>query len=210
MDTQRRLSFLIADDHSIVRQGVVLIIEEMYTDAEIHHAATLEQTHDLILNNSFDVAILDIQFQDGNCIDILPEIRKKRPEMRIMMFSSCPEETHALRYYEAGANGYVNKLSDEETIRKALLQIIEKGSYSSPTVQQLFIRKMRDPDYDQPLRKLSERELEVAKLYADGLGNLEIANHLDIKQSTVSTLKMRIFKKLKINNLVELIDLMKE
>ena len=68
---------------------------------------------------------------------------------------------------------------------------------------------MRNPTLVDPISVLSERELEIAELYVKGWGNLEIANHLDIKQNTVSTLKKRIFEKLKIDNLVELIELMK-
>ncbi|WP_379970043.1 helix-turn-helix transcriptional regulator [Epilithonimonas sp. UC225_85] len=72
------------------------------------------------------------------------------------------------------------------------------------------MNSLRNPLLLNPLKSLTDRELEIAKMYADGLGNLEIANILDVKQNTVSTIKKRIFDKLKIENFVELIELIKD
>ena len=69
---------------------------------------------------------------------------------------------------------------------------------------------MKNPDFNQPLSKLSERELEIAKLFVKGYGNLEVAAHLDLKQNTVSTFKKRIFEKLNISNMFELLELFKD
>lgn len=201
-------TFLIADDHSIVRQGIALIIEEHYQECEIHQASSISQIKKYLLDGKqFSIVILDNIFQDGNGFDIIREIKEYTPETKILIFSSTDEHTYAMKFIERGADGFLNKLSDEETIIVALKSIVEKGNYFSPIVQELFIKKIQNPHFDEPLYSLSERELEVAKLYAEGLGNLEIANQLDIKQNTVSTLKKRIFEKLNISNMVELIKM---
>lgn len=204
------IHFLIADDHSIVRQGIVILIEEIFETAQITHASSLHQTLTALENQPIDVVILDIQFQDGNAVEIIPTIKSQYPQTKILIFSSCDEKTHALKYLEAGANGYLNKLSDEEIIQKALRDIVTEGTYLSSNVQQLLIQKMKNPDFNQPLSKLSERELEIAKLFVKGYGNLEVAAHLDLKQNTVSTFKKRIFEKLNISNMFELLELFKD
>jgi DNA-binding CsgD family transcriptional regulator len=88
--------------------------------------------------------------------------------------------------------------------------MVNSGAYISPITQALLIDSIRNPAVSNPLLLLTERELQIAKMYAEGQGNLEIANSLDIKQNTVSTLKKRIFDKLEIENIVELIELIKD
>ncbi|WP_255577442.1 response regulator transcription factor [Elizabethkingia sp. JS20170427COW] len=202
-------TFLIADDHAIVRQGLSLIIEDLYEDAKILQTATLAQTLGEVQKHSCNFAILDIQFQDGSCMNILPKIKEYNPDIKILIFSSCEERSHALKYIEAGAHGYLNKLSDEDTISSAIQALVQQGKYFSPIVQDLLLQKVKDPFFDQPLHKLTDREKQVAQLLAEGLGNLEIANYLNIKQNTVSTLKKRIFEKLEITNILDLAELLK-
>lgn len=200
---------LIADDHAIVRQGLALVIEEKYPEAKLSHAASLAQVCEEVEAATYNLLILDAHFQDGNCINHLAHLKKVSPNSNILIFSSYDEKSYATRFLEAGADGYLHKLSSEEEIEQALEQMMDKGCYYSPTTQKLLVEKMRNPNVDRPLHQLSERELQVAELFAQGLGNLEVSNQLGIKQNTVSTLKKRIFDKLQITNLLELIELVK-
>lgn len=204
----KTLTFLLADDHSLIRQGISFVLEEIDVYREIFQASNLQQTLELIKKEPIDIAIIDAHFPDGNSLSIIPEIRKIRPEIKILIFSGLDESVQALKFINAGANGFLSKLSEEEEIKEAILRIIAKGEYLSVAAQIVLLNSIRDPKSANPIAKLSERELEIAALYAQGLGNLEIANQLDIKQNTVSTLKKRIFDKLKIENIVELIGLM--
>ncbi len=108
----------------------------------------------------------------------------------------------------AGANGFLSKLSEESEIRQAISELMEKGEYYSPLTQKLLKISAHNPDILNPLNQLSERELQIAVLYSKGYGNLEIANSLSLKQNTVSTFKKRIFEKLDIESLIDLINLM--
>jgi len=210
MKTSRNsIQFLLADDHNIVRQGIQFIIEDLIEDCEIYHASSIQQIREQIQQNPIDIAILDAQFPDGNSLSVIPEIRKLQPEIKILIFSSFEEENYSLKFINAGANGFLSKLSEEPEIRKAVSAMIENGEYFPALTQKLLELSVRNPDLLNPLKPLSERELQIAELLAKGFGNLEIANELSLKQNTVSTFKKRIFEKLNIENLVDLIDLMK-
>lgn len=202
-------TFLLGDDHNIVRQGVALLIDEVVEGATIFHASTLEQIVERVKSTPIDIAILDAQYNTGNCISILGQLKKLQPKMRIMMFTSFEEELYSLKFINEGANGYLNKQSDEEQIKEAIESMIERGEYYPPFTRKLLDMSIGNPQLLNPLNQLSERELQIAQLYAKGHGNLEIANELDVKQNTVSTYKKRIFEKLNIDTLVELIDIMK-
>lgn len=203
------LKFLVADDHMIVRQGIQLIIEELVPNFELQTVSSLAQIQKEIREQNFDIAILDAQFQDGNSISILPEFKKLQPEVKILMFTSFDEENYAIKFIQAGADGFLSKLSEESEIQNALSEMIQHGKYHSLFVEKMLSATAYDRDLFNPLSQLSERELQVAELFVTGAGNLEIANKLNLKQNTVSTFKKRIFKKLKINSLVELIELMR-
>ena len=206
----KSINFLLADDHSLIRQGVVFIIEEMELDCEIYQASNLHQTLEFINKFPIDIAIIDANFPDGNSLNVLPEIKKISPDTKILVFTGIDEGPQSLKYLTAGANGFLSKMNDEEEIKNAILTMVNSGAYISPITQALLIDSIRNPAVSNPLLLLTERELQIAKMYAEGQGNLEIANSLDIKQNTVSTLKKRIFDKLEIENIVELIELIKD
>ncbi len=205
----KKISFLLGDDHNIVRQGIAIVVEEVFPNAEIHHASSLQQVINELKSKPVDIAIMDAQFPDGNSLSILPEIKSLNPDIKILIFTGSEENLHALKFINAGANGFLSKLSEEEEIREAITSIVEKGKYISATTQNLLIQSAQNRTLINPLYNLTDRELQIAELYAEGYGNLEIANNLNIKQNTVSTIKKNIFDKLKIENLVELIELIK-
>lgn len=202
------IRFLLADDHSLIRQGLVFLLEDLDVEVEILQASTLGQTLSCIQENPIDIAIVDAQFPDGSSLSILPKIITQNPETLILIFSGV-DENQALRFVSAGAHGFLSKLSEEEEIIHALQKMISQGEYLSEKTQSLLLDSLRNPSLANPLYALTDRELEVCKLYADGLGNLEIANKLDIKQNTVSTMKKRIFEKLKVENMVDLVEIIK-
>ncbi len=206
---QKTLKFLLADDHMIVRQGMQLVIEDLVENFEIFTASSVQQIRKQINLHSFDIAILDAELQDGNCISVIPEFKELQPDVKIMVFTSFEEENYSLKFIQAGADGFLSKLSEESEIQNAVSEMIQNGSYFPTFTRKLMELSSHNLDFLNPLNRLSERELQIAELYAKGAGNLEIANALDLKQNTVSTFKKRIFEKLKVNSLVELVELMR-
>ncbi|WP_291873091.1 response regulator transcription factor [Chryseobacterium sp.] len=205
----KEIVFLLADDHSIVRQGMAILIDEIVPNAKIYQTSSLLQIVELIESKGVEIAVIDAHFPDGNSLHILSQMKAANPNIKILVFTGLEEDLHVLKFIKAGANGYVSKLSEEEEIRQAISDMVQKGEYFSALSRNLMVQFVHNPDLINPLSRLTNRELQIAEMYAEGNGNLEIANHLNIKQNTVSTIKKNIFEKLKIENLVELIDLVK-
>lgn len=207
--SENKTTFLLADDHSLIRQGIVFLLEEIDVDCEILQASTLSKVLESVEANPIDIAIIDAYFPDGNSLTIIPQIKKTRPEIKILIFTGIDEETHALKFINAGANGFLSKLSEEEDIKNAILNIQKYGQHVSPVTQSLLMKSLQNPQMINPLSRLTEREMQIAEMYSKGLGNLEIANQLLVKQNTISTIKKRIFEKLNIQSIIELSDLVK-
>ncbi|CAM3621807.1 response regulator transcription factor [Elizabethkingia occulta] len=205
----KEITFLLADDHSIVRHGIEIVIHECIPDATVYHTSSLHQIEELIESKNVNILIVDAHFPDGNSLHILPKLKSLYPNLRILIFSGLEENLHAIKFIHAGANGYLSKLSEEEEVEQAIRSIVQKGEYISEISRNLLVQYANNPNSINPLSSLTKRELQIAEMYAEGYGNLEIANQLDIKQNTVSTIKKNIFDKLKIENLVELIELIK-
>lgn len=206
-------SILIADDHSIVRFGTAVAINETFKDAQITHASTIKEVYSHLNFKRFDLLLLDINMPGGNNISVIKEVLDLQPDLKILVFSSYDENIYALRYIEAGAAGYLNKNTAMEELNNAITSIQERGKYMSPAVRDLYIQKLTSTkssiDKVNPLNKLSNREMDVAKHLIEGHGIFEVSNLLDLSSSTVSTYKSRIFEKLGVTNIPELIELFK-
>ncbi|MEN5308305.1 response regulator transcription factor [Chryseobacterium cucumeris] len=205
----KEIIFLLADDHSIVRQGMEIVISDIVPNAKVYQTSSLHQVLELIESKGIEMAIIDAHFPDGNSLHILPQMKSVNPDIKILIFTGLEEELHGLKFIKAGADGYLSKLSEEEEVREAITTFIEKGEYFSALLRNLLVQFVYNPDLISPLNILTKREMEIAELYAEGYGNLEISNSLNIKQNTVSTIKKNIFEKLKIENIVELVELVK-
>lgn len=200
---------LIVDDHLIVRQGIEFLLKDLFEDVTCHHAQTLTSMMQVLKSQAMDVLILDAQFPDGVSLQYIPDIKKEFPEIKILVFTSFEESTHALTFINAGADGYISKLSDESILLEALQNIVHQGFYYTPLTQHLLNLQKINPQFANPLSILSDRELEVAELLADGQGILEIGNVLNLKQNTISTFKKRIFQKMNVQNVKELTEIIK-
>lgn len=201
------LRFLLADDHSIIRQGLELLIEEEFLSAEVQQVGNIKEVLHKLNETTFDILVLDISFPDGNSLSYLPNILEIQPKLKILIFTAFEEDLYALRYIKAGAVGYLNKLSEEKEIKTALQNLVIKGKHISSNIQEQILESYLKKTPLNPLDKLSDREMEVATLLVKGYGNLEVSTKLDIKQNTISTLKSRVFQKLEIQNLPELIQI---
>lgn len=203
----KKYKILIVDDHLVVRTGVTIILQNEIDNLDISYASNFLETIKVLNDNSYDLIILDINIPGGKNTEMIADIRKIQQDVKILMFSAHEEESYALRYIQAGADGYLNKLSGEDKIVAAVNSIMNHGEYIPDDIRSLLQAKKLNNEPINPFDKLSNRELEIAKLLIKGNGNLEISNSLNIQMSTVSTYKNRIFEKLKINNLVELIEM---
>ncbi|CAI2768675.1 response regulator [Flavobacterium collinsii] len=206
MRSSSSYNFLISDDHSVVRQGVSLIVKDMFLNAQIFQAGNFEDTFKILRETDINLLILDVNFPDGNSLNILPEIKIIQPEIKVLMFSSYDENIYAMRYLNAGASGYLNKESSEEEMKHAIDTIMLSGKFITSKVRDKILDSYISRTPINPLDLLSNREIEVAHLLIKGYSNIDILELLKIKKTTVSTYKRRIFEKLQVDNLPGLIE----
>lgn len=201
------LKILLADDHSVVRQGVSLILQNSFKKAQIDHVENFAGVLRLLDETIYDLIILDINMDGGDTTNMIIDIRAIRPNSKILMFSAYEDQHYALRYIHAGANGYINKMCEEDELIRAVKDVLSVGVYVSESMESdVYDYATKKTDYN-PLQSLSNREIEVARLLIKGLGNLEISNKLKIRMSTVSTYKLRMFEKLGIKNVMNLVEM---
>ncbi|PWW17706.1 response regulator transcription factor [Chryseobacterium sp. AG844] len=197
---------IIADDHLVVRLGTTLILESHYKDVKISCAKSYIELTEKLYAESFDLLILDINMPESKYLSMIGEIKTIQPNLKILVFSVYDNDV-AVRYIIEGADGYINKLSDENNILEAVHQIFETGTYYSPDIVKKLVSSAKKDTPINPLETLSEREKEIFDLLVKGYGNIEISNELNLHLSTVSTYKARIYKKLNIKNAVDLVRL---
>ncbi len=204
-------SILIADDHTIVRLGVLLVVKSMFLNAHIAEAETLAQVITQLEQRPFDLLILDINIPGGDNLQMIDAVRLRQPDIKILIFSGYEEQLFALNYIQAGADGYLVKYSSEDDIRTALRTVTNNEKYISANVKEQLLSRWQQqrPASENPLNLLSGREREVLNLLIKGTNVAKIADILHLQITTVSTYKTRIFEKMGTTNLVELIDKVK-
>lgn len=207
MENKNKLNFIVADDHSIVCQGVSFIIKQIYKNSFVYQLANFSEIIKRINTTPIDLLILDISFPDGTSLNIIPTIRKIQPKIKILIFSAFDENIYAVRYLNAGANGYLSKLCNEDEIKLAINSVLHDGKYLSKNIQEKIMDTYIFNKPKNPLEQLSNREIEIVKLFVEGYSNIDVCKALNIKKSTVSTYKNRIFEKLEVNSLASLIQI---
>lgn len=198
---------LIADDHGVVRYGMMLLLKDLMPWTRTSQIGSFNEAIDFIKKTKIDLLILDINLPGGNNIQMLDALNAVQKDIKVLMFSAYDETLYATRYLQAGAKGYLHKQTSNDEIKKAITTIFSGGVYMSDEVKELMLNKMLSHNDDQnPLDLLSNREFEVAQLLIYGHGVTDISALLNLQLSTVSTYKNRIFEKLNVINIVQLID----
>jgi len=205
METNK--TFVIADDHTMIRQGISFLLKDIFPSANILQTGSFLEILKLVKQQKIDLLLLDINFPDGISLNIIPTIKEMQPNIKILIFSACDEDVYALRYLNAGANGYLSKLSTETEISYGINSVLSYGKYVSPNIQNKIMDSYILKKPINPLEQLSNREIEIARLMVEGCGNTAIADTLNIQRTTVSTYKNRLFEKLEINSLSSLISI---
>lgn len=194
---------LIVDDHYIVRSGMRDIFEENF-GCMVEEAESKEQLLQILQDkNVFDVVLLDINLPDSKNLSLIARIKSYLPEIKICVFTMLSERVYAAKILKLGAAGFIHKSENEDTIRQKLKEMILTNKVELKPLD----RYQELKNAQNPFLLLSEKEFEIALLILEGMGNKEISAETNLKQSTVSSYKDRIFTKLDISNNVELFDM---
>lgn len=200
------IKLLIADHHPIIRKGLEHLFSASSNIQIMGSVDDGEAIIDFIKKVPVDIILSEIDLPKLNGLTVLRILKKEYPEIKTIIFSGQPEEVYALNAIKAGAAGYVSKTVNIMTINEAILKVNEGGIYlSNEFAQQLALgRKVNKSG--SFYKKLSTREVEVLKLLCIGKKNKEVAKELKINEKTVSTYKARLMRKLKVTNLVDLVN----
>jgi two-component system, NarL family, invasion response regulator UvrY len=194
------IRILIADDHTIVRKGIIQILLADFSSAYIEEASTAEELIEKSINGKWDIVITDISMPGRSGVDALHQIKLSKPSLPVLILSMYPEEQYAIRVLKAGASGYLNKEVAPAQLITAIRQILSGRKYITPAVAETMTNHLLKDEGKLPHEHLSNREFEVMKLLAAGKSISEIGNSLKLSISSVSTYRARIFSKMEVNN----------
>jgi DNA-binding NarL/FixJ family response regulator len=197
------MRILVADDHEVLRKGLLQILAEKYPDAEFGEAGTSAEALDRLSRQTWDILILDVFMPGRGGLEVLAEAKYAYPGLPVLVLSSAPDEQLAIRVLKSGAGGYLNKQAASEELVKAVGKLLSGGRYVSPAIAELLAKEAAQ-DRFAPHASLSNREFEVLRLLLAGKSIKETASELNLSAKTVSTFHTRIWQKLCVQNDVEM------
>lgn len=187
------------------RKGMILYLNRDKEVEVVAEASNGEELLRLLPDVDADVIFLDIEMPVKNGMAALRDIKKIKPNIKVLMVTMHPEELYGLAARKLGADGYITKSTEPRMILKAIRKIMAGQEYFDRDI----LARARSKAPGRPIVKLSKRESEVLSLLASGKSNKEVAEELEISDKTVSTYKLRLLKKLKAKSLVDLINFAK-
>ena len=198
---------LVADDHTIVREGLKQILAKSGDLMVAGEAANGNDVLRMVREAAWDVLVTDMSMPGRNGLELIKLVKAAQPKLPVLVLSMYGEEQFAVRAIRAGASGYLNKESASDQLVIAIRKIAGGGVHVSPAVAEALLRNVRDGNAVRslPHEQLSDRELQVLQLIAGGHSVSEIAETLNLSPKTVSTHKTRILEKMNMTNQAELI-----
>jgi len=190
------LKILIADDHEIVRRGLIQILLEDFSFAHIEEASDTDTLIAKAINDEWDIVISDMAMPGGGGMAALKVIREKMPGLPILFFSTYSEDQYAVRVIKAGANGFLNKDCATEELAIAIKQVLSGKKYISDRIAEKLSLSISGETDTFPHEFLSERELSIFIMLASGKSIIEIAADLSLGATTISTYRSRILTKM--------------
>jgi two-component system invasion response regulator UvrY len=197
---------LIVDDHAVVREGLRRLLDECSEIKVVAEAADGHEALRLIAQTTPDVAVFDLSMPGLDGIELTKLVAKQYPSMKVLVLTMHANEEYALRLLQAGARGFIGKGAPGQELVNAILKVASGGVYLPPalveTLPQRFAARRGEAS---PLETLSDRELQVLKLLAEGRTGREIGQMLHLSVKTVDTYRARLLSKLSLETTADLI-----
>ncbi len=200
----KKIKVLIADDHTILRKGLRLLLSNTEKFELVGEAENGFEAVELTTKLLPDIVLIDLVMPGMNGIEAIREIKLKSPQMPILVLTSFAEEENVFPAIKAGAMGYLLKDSPPEQLLKAIEDVYHGQSFLHPSIAYMVLKEIKHPAHLPPTENpLTEREMEVLKCIARGLSNTDIATKLSISEWTVRTHTRNILDKLHLANRVQ-------
>jgi two-component system, NarL family, invasion response regulator UvrY len=197
---------LIADSQPVFRLGLRQVLAGTQRLFFVAEAGDEEQALVRVTTGDYDLMITDIAISPTDGLQLVAEIKRVRPSLRVFILSMEPEEQYALRCLRAGASGYLSKQTEPEEVLTAVCRVLDGGTYVSPSLaQQLLASLVQKERESPPHHALSAREGQIMCLLGSGMTVSQIARELSLSVKTVSTHRARILSKLEMETNADLI-----
>ncbi len=195
---------LIVDDHHVVRRGVREIFADAFACLQVGEAENSKTALELLMNQEWDLVLLDINLPGRSGLEVLEEAKRLRPQTPVLVLSAYPEEEFAIRSLKAGASGYLTKTLAADEMLAAARKVMSGGRYVTVSLAERLASTLGPDVQSAPHESLSSRELQVLRLIAGARTIKEIAAELGLSQKTVNTYRARLAKKLGLSSNVQL------
>jgi len=207
----KKIRILIADDHSIVRTGLRLLLSSSTEFSVVGEASSGEEAIAFVTRQKPDIAIVDISMPTMNGIEATHHIKEINPNTKVIILTIHEDEEYVFQMLRAGASGYILKDAGKNELFAAIRAVNSGDRFFSPGISKMMIDEFVNrahangakPPAQKPL--LTKREIEVLKLIAEGLTNPEIASRLYLSARTVDTHRTNLMRKLKIHDIAGLV-----
>ena len=196
---------VIADDHTIVREGLKQLLSAADDLEVVGEARDGHEALQIVRENDFDVLLLDLSMPGKGGMELIKQVKSEKPKLRILVLSMHAEHQYAVRAIKAGASGYMTKDSAATQLVSAIRKVAGGGALISAEVaEQIALSAM--PQAEGPLHaSLSDREYQVFQFLVSGKSVSDIAEQLNLSVKTVSTHKARLMEKMGLANQIELV-----
>lgn len=202
--TMRKTRVLIVDDHGVVRAGFRQLIETTDDLEAAGEAGTAAAALSQAATGNFDVVLLDISLPDAGVLETVSALRRKHPDLPILVVSMHAEEQYAVNLLRAGVNGFFPKAGDAKDMLQAIRTIAAGKKYISSTLAQALAMEASGSTPEPPHRQLSTREFQIFVQLAAGKTVTDIGDELCLSVKTVSTYRTRILEKMNFSRNAEL------
>ncbi|MDP3841157.1 MAG: response regulator transcription factor [Oxalobacteraceae bacterium] len=197
---------VIADDHTIMREGLKRILSGAENIEVVGEAVNGFEVLAKVREGGFDLLLLDLSMPGRSGIELIRQIKSEAPKLPILVLTMHEEEQYAVRTIRAGARGYLTKESAGTQLLSAIARVASGRPYISAEVAEQLALEIMEPHDSLPHERLSNRELEVFKLLVHGKSVTEIADSLHLSVKTISTHKTRVQQKMHMHSLAELVQ----
>jgi two-component system, NarL family, invasion response regulator UvrY len=199
------IRLLVADDHAVVRKGIMQILAETDDIVVAGEARNGQEVLEQVRKDGYDLVLLDVSMPGKDGLEVLKELKNRWPKLVVLMLSMYPEEQYAVRALRSGASGYITKDHASDELIAAIRKASSGGKYVSASLAERLISKLGD-DSDKPIHEqLSDREYRIMCMIASGKTPTDIAKELVLSIKTISTYRARMLKKMSMKSNSEII-----
>jgi DNA-binding NarL/FixJ family response regulator len=205
----KTIRIVLADDHTVVRKGLRLLLENQPDFTVVADAADGREAVALVEQHAPDVVVMDVAMPTLNGIEAARQISARMPQTAVVFLSMHADEGYVLKALKSGARAYLLKDSADHDLIAAVKAVCEGKAFFSPAISKMlvedYMRQMQDRQVEDSYELLTTREREILQLFAEGRNSKEVATLLNLSLHTVETHRGNMFQKLNLHSTAELI-----